>query len=110
VTALDVGLVTTTTPTRRVGEWLPGRVILTRPHCPNPIEVTALGRPYPGYLCGCGRCNRPPPPTCVCGDRGTHRPEPGVGCTRPGCLCLEPGEPAPPAVPAPPNPGRVVRR
>jgi hypothetical protein len=41
-------------------------------------------------------------PTCVCGDRGTHRPEPGVGCTRPGCLCLEPGEPAP-RPPAPPD-------
>jgi hypothetical protein len=23
---------------------------------------------------------------------GTHRPEPGIGCTRPGCLCLEPRE------------------
>jgi hypothetical protein len=41
-------------------------------------------------------------PTCACGDRGTHRPEPGVGCTRPGCLCLEPGEPAP-RPPAPPD-------
>jgi hypothetical protein len=39
-------------------------------------------------------------PTCACGHRKTHRPEPGVGCTRPACLCLEPAEPEPrPAAP-----------
>jgi hypothetical protein len=86
VTALDVGLITNTTPTRR---YASGGVI-------------AGQRPFVVAL-----------PTCVCGDRGTHRPEPGVGCTRPGCLCLEPGEPSRQVrsgVAAPPNPGRSVRR
>jgi hypothetical protein len=31
-----------------------------------------------------------PCPTC-CGDFG-HSPKPGIGCTRPGCLCLEPSD------------------
>jgi hypothetical protein len=61
-------------------------------HCPDRLEVTALGRAEPRYLCGCGRCPPPPAPSRCCGHTRTHRPEPGVGCTHPGCLCLEPGE------------------
>jgi hypothetical protein len=62
--------------------------------CPNPIDVTRMGWPEPEYVCGCGACPPPPaiPAPCVCGGVGTHRSEPGVGCTTPGCLCLEPGE------------------
>lgn len=85
--------------------------------CPAAIEVTSRRSARTQWVCGCGagcyRPSPPQPPTCICGDSGTHRPEPGVGCTRPGCLCLEPAEPAPrrwPAVDATPvNPGRSVR-
>lgn len=100
--------------TDEVSTYLAGGVVLPpgyippsallRPSCPSPVEVTRLDRATPEHVCGCGECGHdmPRPVPCICGHLGTHRPEPGIGCTRPGCLCLEPAEPTP-RPPAPPD-------
>ncbi len=103
MSALDAGLIISTTPTRRVGpdaEWWDLAAA-----CPQRVDIARFSDATPSYAHGRCQCRRPEPPapTCICGDRGTHRPEPGIGCTRPGCLCLEPGEPVAP----PPRPARV---
>lgn len=89
-------------PTPGVAIIGPELIINGRP-CPAPVEVTTIGEAATRWLCGCGRCNLHPPPPCTCGHAGTHRPDPGIGCTVAACLCLEPADPAI----APPAPGRV---
>lgn len=77
-------------PRNRAEEWLS----LYTGRCAAPIDVTRFGSAEPEYVCGCGACPPPPvtPKPCTCGRTGTHRPDPGIGCTTPGCLCLEPAE------------------
>jgi hypothetical protein len=58
--------------------------------CPDPVEVRTFGEAKPLLLCGCGVCPPPPRPCPACNDLDAHSAEPGVGCTRPGCLCLMP--------------------
>lgn len=88
VTALDAGLITTTTPSRRVRPSVleTARALLDAGFMPSQVQEMV----------------RDLYPPCSCGHRDTHLPDPGIGCTAPACLCLEPAEPAP-RPPSPPD-------